>query len=84
MLAAVHVSGRCAAPPIAAEVCFDVNGTYRAHATTIFRACEYAPRLDTINLQYLDLPTAFCFHPGYYSLGNCRGPLSDPCLNLAN
>ena len=84
MLAAGHLAGRCAASPIAAEVHSDVNGAYCAHATTKFQACEYAPRLDAINLQYLDLPTAFCFHPGCYSLGNRRGQQFGPCLSLTN
>ena len=51
-----HLAGRCAAPPIAAEVCSDVFGAYRAHATTIFPAYESSPMLDIINLQDLYLP----------------------------
>ena len=50
MLTAGHLVGRCAASPTAAEVHSDVGGAYRAHATAKFRACEYAPMPDAINV----------------------------------
>ena len=50
-----HLAGMCAAPPIAAEVSFDVFCTYRAHAGAKFPAYGCVPKLDIINLQYLDL-----------------------------
>ena len=72
-----------AAATAAAEVRSDVCGAYRAHATAIFRACEYIPRLDAINPLCLGLPAAFCFLPRCYSLGSCKDQLSGPCLRLS-
>ena len=83
MLAAIHLSGRYATPPTAAEVQSDIFSAYRAHAVTRIRACEYVPMANTINLQLLGLPAAFCFLPRCYSLGNFKGQLSDPCLRLS-
>ena len=59
LLAAVHLAGKYAAPPVAAEVHSDVGGAYRAHATAIFQVYEYAPTPDPINLRFFGLPTAF-------------------------
>ena len=84
MLAAGRLAGMYAASPIAAEVHSAISGAYRTHATTIFRACEYAPMLDVTNLQYLGLPLALCFHPGCYSLGIRRGQQFGSCLSLSN
>ena len=83
MLAAGRLAGMYAASPVAAEVYSDVGGTYRAHDITRFRVYGSSPMLDVINLQYLGLPTAFCFHPGCYSLGNRRGQQFGPCLSLS-
>ena len=69
--------------PVAAEVHSDVDGAYHALATTRFRACEYAPMPDAINLQFPSHPTVFCSHPGCYSLGNRRGQQFGPCLSLS-
>ena len=84
LLGAVHLVGRCAAPPTAAEVQFDVVGTYRTHATTESLVYGSSLTLDVINPQYPGLPIAFCFLPRCYSLGNRKGQLSDPCLRLTN
>ena len=35
-LADVHLAGTYAAPPAAAEVCFDNDGAYGAHAKAVF------------------------------------------------
>ena len=83
MLTAGHLSGSYAALLAATEVCSDDDGTYRAHAKAMFRASEYAPMLDVINPLYLGLPTALCYHPGCYSLGNHRGQQFGPCLSLS-
>ena len=84
LLDAVHLSGRCAVPPIAAEVRSDIDGTYCAHATTIFRACEYALMLDARKPQYSGLLVVSCFLLAYYSLENCRDPQFGPWLSLTN
>ena len=73
-----------AAPPAAAEVCSDVYGAYRAHAKAKFRACEYAPMPNVVNLLFLSLPTMFCFLPGCCSLGSRKGQQSGPWLSLSN
>ena len=51
LLGVVHLVGRYAALPAAAEVQSDVFGIYWAHAVAKFRACEYAPMPDAINFQ---------------------------------
>ena len=84
MLDAGHLAGICAAPPTAAEVHSDIFSAYRIHAVTRFPANESTPMLDIINLQYLGLPTVFCFLPRCCSLENRKGKLSDPCLSLIN
>ena len=84
LLGVVHLIGRYAAPPAAADVQSDVFSAYRAHAVTRFPAYESAPMLGVINLQYLGLSTVFCFLLGYCFLENRRGQLSDPCLSLTN
>ena len=76
-----HLARMCAVPPTAAEARSDVYSTYSTKATTISRACEYAPGLDVTNLQYFSLPSVSCFLLGCYSLENRRGPQSDPCFN---
>ena len=60
-------------PPAAAEVRFDDDGAYRAHAKAVFQAYEYDLMPDAINLQFSSHPTEFCSHPGCYSSGNRRG-----------
>ena len=80
----MHLSGRCAAYPIAAEVRSDGDGAYHAHATTRSQAYEYAPMLDAINLLFLSHPLVFCFHLGCYSLVNRRDPQFGPWLSLNN
>ena len=84
MLDAVHLVERYAVPNTAAKDCSDVFSAYGAHAITRFRACEYAPMPDTINLQLLGLPTVFYFLLGCCSLENHKGQLSDPCSRLTN
>ena len=83
MLDACYFAEMCAAPPTAAEVCSDVVSAYRAHAETRYRACEYAPMPDAINLQYLSLPVVSCFLLGYCSLENCKDQLSGAWLRLS-
>ena len=84
MLDACHLAKRYAVPLTAAEVHSDVCGAYRADATTRFPVYEYALELDITNLLCLSHPTASCFLPRCYSLGNRKGQLSDPCLSLTN
>ena len=59
LLAAIHLSGRYAAPPVAAEIHFDDDGACCAHAIAIFRACEYALKLEVTNLLFLRHPIVF-------------------------
>ena len=83
LLAAIHLSGRCAASPIAAEVRSNGYGTYRAHAGAEFPVYGYIPKPNAINLQLLSHPTVFYFHPGCYSLGNRKDQQFGPCLRLS-
>ena len=80
MLDACYLAVRCTAPPTAAEVQSDVVNAYRAHAGAKFPAYECVPMPDAVNLQHLGLPTAFCFLPKCYSLGNHRGQLFGPWI----
>ena len=50
-----HLVRRCAAPPIAAEVRLDVFCAYHAYDGAEFLANGCIPKLDIINLHYLDL-----------------------------
>ena len=50
-----HLPKMRAAPPIAAEVCLDVFCVYCPHAGAEFSVYGCVPKLDIINLQYLDL-----------------------------
>ena len=79
MLAAGCLVGRCAASPAAAEVHSDVDGKYRAHATTIFQASKCAVKLDITNLLYSGLVVS-CFLLGYYSLKNRKDQQFSPCF----
>ena len=84
MLVTSHLAGRYAVSPVAAEVYSDIDGAYCAHAVTRFRACEYAPTPEAINLQFLSHPTVFCSHPACYYSGNHRVQQFGPCLSLTN
>ena len=84
LLTAVHLVGRCAASPIAAEVHSDGDGAYRAHAGAEFPAYGYVPRPHTINLLYPGLPAVFCFLLGYYSLENRKDQQFNSCFKLSN
>ena len=73
MLNAIHLAGKYAVSPVAAEVWSDVISAYCAHATAKSQAYGSSPMLDAINPQYLGLLAVACFHLGCYSLVSRKG-----------
>ena len=78
MLTAIHLAGKYAVSPVAAEVHSDIASAYRTHATTKFRAYGSSPTLDAVNSQCLGLLVVACFHLGWYSLVSRKGLQFDP------